>query len=228
MTEQMADAQILNGQELAEIIRIFREMRQWSQDTLSALSKLSIRTVQRVESGDPSSPETRRALALAFELEDIDIFNKPFKLPDPELIQAEMEKFKRENVTLDAHTVTTGQELVRLFESAQMDYSDPNIVLTGAAAEAHAALVDYLRDHRDCADLMSQTQKLVAYDDIQSYLDTLHKAGYSICCARRDTKLVGRDWKDKTPWPVSILYLIVCPKGSEPKMVFVPRQVKLA
>jgi transcriptional regulator with XRE-family HTH domain len=207
---------------------MFREGRQWSQDTLSALTKLSLRTIQRVESGEPSSAETRRALALAFELEDIDIFNRPFKVPDPKQIEAEMEKFKRENVTLEAHPVRTGQELVQLFESAQMDYSNPNIVLTGAAAEAYAGLVDYLRDHRDCADLMIQTEKLVAYDDIQNYLDALHKAGFSICCARRDTKLVGRDWKDKTPWPVSILYLIVCPKGSEAKMVFAPRQVRLA
>lgn len=45
-------------------------MQQWSQDTLSALSKLSIRTIQRVENGEPSNGDTRRALALAFELED--------------------------------------------------------------------------------------------------------------------------------------------------------------
>jgi transcriptional regulator with XRE-family HTH domain len=91
MTEQMADAKPLSGQELAGIIRASREMRQWSQDTLAAISKLNIRTVQRVESGEPSNADTRRALALAFELEDIDVFNKPFSMPDPEQIQAEME-----------------------------------------------------------------------------------------------------------------------------------------
>jgi transcriptional regulator with XRE-family HTH domain len=105
MTEQMADAKPLSGQELAGIIRTFREMRQWSQDTLAAISKLNIRTVQRVESGEPSNADTRRALALACELEDIDVFNQPFSMPDPEQIQAEMEKFKRENLTLEARVV---------------------------------------------------------------------------------------------------------------------------
>lgn len=83
MNTEMANAKPINGEELAGIIRTFREMRQWSQDTLAALSKLNIRTVQRVESGEASSAETRRALALAFELEDIDVFNKPFIMPDP-------------------------------------------------------------------------------------------------------------------------------------------------
>ena len=73
MTEQTTAPKPLNGQELAGIVRAFREMRQWSQDTLSAISKLSIRTVQRVESEEPSSADTRRALALAFELGDIDV-----------------------------------------------------------------------------------------------------------------------------------------------------------
>jgi transcriptional regulator with XRE-family HTH domain len=225
MAEQMADAKSLTSQELAGIIRAFREMRQWSQDTLSALTKLSIRTIQRVECGEPSSQETRRALALAFELEDIDFFNKPFTVPDPEQLQAEMERFKRENVTLDARAASSGQELVRLFESAQMDYSSPNIVLPSAAAEAYAGLIDYLRDHRDCADLMSESQKLVAYDAIQEFLDALHKAGFSVSYARRDTKLVGKDWADKSPWPVTIAYLAVSTKGSAPKWICAPRQV---
>jgi hypothetical protein len=56
--------------------------------------------------------------------------------------------------------------------------------------------------------------------------DTLHKAGFSVSYARRDTKLIGKDWKDKTPWPVSIAYLAVCPKGSEPKVICAPRQVR--
>lgn len=226
MNTEMANAKPLNGQELAGIIRTFREMRQWSQDTLAALSKLNIRTVQRVESGEASSAETRRALALAFELEDIDVFNKPFIMPDPETIRAEVEKLKRENVTLEARIVGSGQELVRLFESVQMDSFSSAVELHGAAAEAFAGLVDYLRDYRDCADLMSETQKLAIFDEVQGYMDALRKEGFSISYARRDTRLVGRDWVDKTPWEVSLAYLVVFPKGSEPKIICAPRQVR--
>lgn len=226
MNEQMMSVQPLSGQELAGVIRGFREMRQWSQDTLAALSKLSIRTVQRVESGDASSAETRRALALAFELEDIDVFNKPFVMPDPEAVRAEVEKIKRENVTLEARVIGSGQELVRLFESVQMDSFSSAVELQGAAAEAFAGLVDYLRDYRDCADLMSETQKLAVFAEVQGYMDTLRKEGFSISYARRDTRLVGRDWADKTPWDVSIAYLVVFPKGGEPKIICAPRQVR--
>jgi len=225
MIETMA--QPLSGEDLAGIIRAFREMRQWSQDTLSAISKLSLRTVQRVESGEPSSTDTRRALALAFELEDIDIFNKPFRTPDPEQIRAEMEKFKRENVTLEARVVSSGQELVRLYESVTMDSASGGEVLQGAAAEAFAGLIDYLREYRDCADLMSETDKLGAFGEAQQFLDSLRKEGFSVSYARRDTKLVNQNWKDKTPWPVSIAYLVASPKDSEPKLICAPRRVSL-
>lgn len=225
MIETMATAQPLSGEDLAGIIRAFREMRQWSQDTLSAISKLSLRTVQRVESGEPSNADTRRALALAFELEDIDVFNKPFRTPDPEQIRAEMEKFKRDNLTLEARVVASGQELVRLYESARMDCASGGDVLQGTAAEAFAGVIDYLRDHRDCADLMNETQKLTAFADVQVYLDKLQKEGFSLSYARRDTKLVGEDWADKTPWPVTIVYLVASPKGGEPKLICVPKRV---
>jgi transcriptional regulator with XRE-family HTH domain len=225
--EPMEKAQPLSSEELAFIIRELREMRQWSQDTLSAVSKLSIRTIQRVENGESSNGDTRRALALAFELEDIEIFNKPLSLPDPEQVLAEMEKFKREHLPLEGHVVSTGQELVRLFESAQMDSSSAGAALEGAASEAFAGLIDYLRDYRDCADCMSETEKLAVFKDVQGYLDALRKEGFTVSYARRDTKLVSQNSADKTPWAVTIIYLVASPKGSEPKLMLVPRQVTL-
>jgi hypothetical protein len=73
---------------------------------------------------------------------------------------------------------------------------------------------------------MSETQKLVAFRDVQTYLDDLQKAGFTLSYARRDTKLVGKEWTDKTPWAVTIVYLVVFPKGSEPKLIYAPRQIK--
>lgn len=107
-----------------------------------------------------------------------------------------------------------------------MDSFSSAVELHGAAAEAFAGLVDYLRDYRDCADLMSETQKLAIFDEVQGYMDALRKEGFSISYARRDTRLVGRDWVDKSPWEVSLAYLVVFPKGSEPKIICPPRKVR--
>ena len=41
-----------------------------------------------------------------------------------------------------------------------MDSASPGVELEGDAAKAFAALIDYLRDYRDCSDLMSETDKL--------------------------------------------------------------------
>jgi transcriptional regulator with XRE-family HTH domain len=60
-------------QEFAACIKIFRELRKWSQEQLADISGLTVRTIQRVEKGEPSSTDTLRAFARAFELEDIDI-----------------------------------------------------------------------------------------------------------------------------------------------------------
>jgi hypothetical protein len=44
-------------------------------------------TVQRVENGEPSSVDTRRALARAFKIENIDVFNKPHAFSSSEKIK---------------------------------------------------------------------------------------------------------------------------------------------
>lgn len=225
--EQMEKPQPLSARDLADIIRAFREMRQWSQDTLSAISKLSTRTIQRVENGEPSNGDTRRALALAFELKDADVFNKPLSLPSPEQIRAEEERMKREHVTLVAQIARSGQELVRLIEQADANSSSSAVLLEGSAAEAFAGLVDYLRDYSDCADCTSETEKLKIFADVQEYLDTLGAAGFSVTYARRDTGLVSKDWADKAPVAMTIVYLVVYPIGSEPKLILAPRKVRL-
>ena len=90
----------LTPRELAGLIRTFRELRQWSQETLAALSGLSVRTIQRVEKGEPSDLDTRRALAGAFDSEDLDLFNKPWNIPTPEELKSAQEEFEREHLIL--------------------------------------------------------------------------------------------------------------------------------
>src|ERR1700687_4997543 len=125
--EQKARPRLLTEQELAGVIRGFREMRKWSQETLGALSGLSVRTIQRVEKGDAADLDTRRALARAFESEDLDIFNKPYSIPTPEEFKQAQEEFEREHLILDATVASTGRELVLLFEGSTMDVANPAI-----------------------------------------------------------------------------------------------------
>jgi hypothetical protein len=66
-----------------------------------------VRTVQRAEKGEPSDLDARRALARAFEIGDIDVFNQPYCIPTAEELKALREKLEREYVTLDAGDVRT-------------------------------------------------------------------------------------------------------------------------
>jgi hypothetical protein len=191
------------------------------------VSRLSIRTIQRVESGEPSNADTRRALARAFELEDIDIFNKLCNTSAAKQISVELEKFKREHVTLEARTVTSGQELIRLHGTADMYCASPAVELESDVAEVFAQLVDYLSDYRDCSDDMSEVDKLGASREVQAYLDRLTQVGFSLIYARRDTRLMSDSWANNKPLAMTIAYLSVFPAGSEPKLLIVSRHVRL-
>ncbi|WP_226462304.1 helix-turn-helix domain-containing protein [Hydrogenophaga taeniospiralis] len=81
VTSQSAQPRYLTPEELAVLVKINRDYRQWSQEQLAEISGLSARTVQRVEEGLASSTDTRRALARAFDVEDIDAFNKAYAFP---------------------------------------------------------------------------------------------------------------------------------------------------
>jgi hypothetical protein len=37
--------------------------------------------------------------------------------------------------------------------------------------------------------------------------------------------MVGQNWQDKTPLEMTIVYVVVYPKGKEPKEILVPRKV---
>ena len=229
-TDQQAQSEtvrIATPQELSQIIRILREMRKWSQETLSAVSGLSVRTVQRVEKGEPSDLDTRRALARAFESEDIDVFNKPCAVPSKAQLQAEKEKFERDHVTIACSVVTSGRELANVYVGAAADHSVPAMDLEGGPAQDFAALTDFLRDWRDCWDMVSEVEKLEVYADTQKYLDSLKAAKISVVIATRDVKLTSSTWSDKTAWPVTVFYMVAFETGAEPKELAVRRQIRI-
>lgn len=221
--ENTQRTRLLTPAELAVCIRMFREMRQWSQEQLAEISGLNVRTIQRVEQGLSASLDTRRALASAFEFEDIDALNKPFTIPSEEELKVAKEKFDREHVTLTAIPLTTGKQLAKLAEICSMDLSEPGFELTREADETFAALVDYFRDYRDCADVYSETQKFEVYDEMQSHIDALKSLGVSLRYAERKMQVKWGTEPDSKPMPVNVLYVVAFPLGKEPEQFATPK-----
>jgi transcriptional regulator with XRE-family HTH domain len=214
---------LLTPSELALCIRLFREMRQWSQEQLAANSGLNVRTIQRVEQGLSASLDTRRALASAFEFDDIDALNKPFAIPSEEDLKAEKEKFDREHVTLTAIPLTKGKQLARLAETCTMDLAEPAFELTREADEVFAALVDYFRDYRDCADAYTETQKFEVYDELQDRIDRLKTLGVSLRYAERKMQVKWGSDQNSKPMLVNVLYVVGFPLGKEPEQFATPK-----
>ena len=220
---ESTQTRLLTPAELAVCIKMFREMRQWSQEQLADISGLNVRTIQRVEQGLSASLDTRRALASAFEFEDIDALDKPFTIPSEEELKAAKEKFDREHVTLTAIPLTTGKQLAKLAEACTMDLSEPAFDLTREADETFAVLVDYFRDYRDCADAYSETQKFEVYDEMQSHIDALRTLGVSLRYAERKMQMKWGSGPDSKPMPVNVLYVVGFPLGKEPEQFATPK-----
>lgn len=214
---------LLTPAELAACIKLFREIRQWSQEQLAEISGLNVRTIQRVEQGSPASLDTRRALASAFEFEDVDALSKPFSIPSEADLKAAKEKFDRKHVTLAAIPLTTGKQLAKLAETCTMDLSEPAFELTREADETFAALVDFFRDYRDCAGAYTETQKFEVYDEMQSHIDTLKTLGVSLRYAERKMQVKWGPDPDSKPMPVNMLYVIGFPLGKEPEQFATPK-----
>lgn len=225
-TEQTNQPRVLAPEELAALVKILREIRKWSQEQLSELSGLSVRTIQRVEKGQPSDLDTRRALARAFEFEDIDALNKPYHFPTEEEIQAEKEKSDRENITLKALPLTTGKLLAQLAETTAMDLITPGFEMTREAEETFAFLTDYFREYRDCTDLYQERDKLDIHDELQGHIDKLKELGVALCYATRKVAVKFRDQTAK-PMEMQTLYLVTFPLGQEPAEFATPREMPI-
>ena len=223
--EQTKSPRMPTLQELAFCIKLFRELRKWSQEQLSAISGLTARTIQRVEKGEPSSTDTRRALARAFGLEDIDAFNKPITIPDAEEQKAQQEKFAKDNITLKAQPLTTGKELAKLAETTQMDLFSPAFELERAADEEFAALTDYFHEYRDCHDLYSEVGKFEVFDAMDIHIQALKAQEVSLCYATRQVAFKSAPGIE--PYKAEVLYVVACRRGHELKEFATPKAFSL-
>ncbi|RFB79111.1 helix-turn-helix domain-containing protein [Methylovirgula sp. 4M-Z18] len=110
--------------EIANFVRAQREANGWSQETLAEISRLNVRTIQRVEDGQPSSVDTRRALASAFGFSDIDFFSKPMPVPDEVTIRKLVEECRR----LQTEREHLQEQLISLSKQAEASQAMLNIV----------------------------------------------------------------------------------------------------
>lgn len=223
--QQSSQPRQLTPHELAGVVKGFREMRKWSQEQLAEVAGLSTRTVQRVEDEQPSSVDTRRALARAFDSDDIDLFNKPYVIPTAEQLAAEKARLEKENVTLQAVRLETGKQLAQLAEPTQASLFSEVIPLPPGADEVFARLTDYCRDYSEAAELYSAVGRLGVYQELDEMVAELRAAGFSLVGATR--KAVAGLFGSKTGTPLEVAYVVVAPVGHEPEQLMVPRELRL-
>jgi transcriptional regulator with XRE-family HTH domain len=158
--EEILEHRVPTPAEVAEITKALREANKWTQETLAELAGLRERTIQRVENGEPSSLDTRRAIARAFKCADIDVFEKPRPFPNVEKLKAYNEEIERTTVVVPLTRIREGRTLRTMTEGVECSASEEIGELSKAAREAFASLVDYLRDYNDVRDEYSMSQRL--------------------------------------------------------------------
>jgi len=95
------------------------------------------------------------------------------------------------------------------------------------AEEQFAALIDYMRDYRDCAESFSETGKFEIYDEMQAQIDALKALGISLCYSTRTLQFKATEVVDAKPFPMTAMYLVTFPLGKEPKQFSTPCEVKI-
>jgi transcriptional regulator with XRE-family HTH domain len=217
----------LTPEEIGRIVRTVRTMKGWTQETLAELSGLQTRTIQRVEQGQPSSLDTRQALARGFGFDDLDYFNALRSFPTEEELQEQKAAFERDYLLLDARAVN-GRELLVLMQDGSGYHAicTMNVAeLPRVAQDAFAAIVDLVRDCMDIFDVASHTEILGYGDILDESIAELKSAGFCLCAAFRDTKITNKSWVNQTPLDWRIAYLLAAPKDQPPTKVAVARKL---
>ena len=226
MTNDDTSPRVMNPAEIALIVRMMRTAKGLTQETLAELAGITTRSIQRLEKGEPTSVDIRRAVAGAFEMSDLDFLNRMHDMAAKAVDEAE-ERAKN-MLTLPVTVTKSGKELAELAERMTMHWADVPEDISQDAREEMAELLDYLRDYGDIHEEYSYSDKIALHDTLSGSLARIAKLGLSVCCAERATKVVGKNWVDKTPWPVTVVYFMVAKRGKEPTSAMVPKALRAA
>jgi hypothetical protein len=191
------------------------------------LSRLTVRTIQRVEAGQPSNLDTRRALALGFQIPDLDVFSKPNPFPTSEELEKQKADFDRQYLVLDAYIADGRTIMAMLIEKQGHGAIGPGstVELPPAAQDAFATILDYVRDCMDVADVASRREMLGYGDEVDTHIAELRATGHCLCMAARSTSITSKPWPNPTPMPLDVAYLVVAPIDAPPAKIVVPHKL---
>lgn len=224
-TEQTWDRRILPSADLAFLIKVLRQASAWTQETLAELSGLTVRTIQRVEKGDPSSLDTRRALARGFGYEDLDVFNKPWPVCDPGTLKAASEELQRTTVIVQLTRVQSSPPIRKVVEGAESSVSEEIGAVSAEAREAFAQLVDNLRDYNDVQDCYSEHDKLRFDESLDALLTTIAKHKATVAVGKRRVQVRINPEREPVTW--TNVYFILAPRSTVPSEIRVPKTCKI-
>jgi len=225
--DEVLEARVPTPAELAEFIKTKREMNRWSQVTLAEIARVTERTIQRVENGEPSSLDTRRALARAFGYEDLDVFDKPWLVPNIEKLKAYTAELDNTTVVVPLTRIGDGRTLRTMFEGADSSATEEIGQISSVACEAFAAIVDYLRDYNDISDVYSMSQRLGVDRDIDALLKAIYEERAAVGAGLRHAKLRSKtEPPDRPPRDWTNIYIALAPEDALPPNIRVSKEVK--
>jgi len=219
-------ARPLTPAQIGALVKSLRDLQGWTQETLAELSGLSERSIRRIERGQSADRESLRAIARAFELDDIDVFSKPMAVPTAEHIAEYQRKLDAETVVVGVERLN-GRSLRELLE--RTDALLPVYGGTDDVCEARfASLVDLVRDYVDVRPELTETFKLDMQRDFDLSLDVIATLGHAVVGGVRRAHVLAprHDAPEDAGAPLNILYLKCEPSEKASTALRVLRQVQ--
>ena len=215
---------LLTEAELAEIVKTRRNEHGWSQATLAEIAGLNERTIQRVENGEPSSPDTRRAIARAFECDDLDVFNKPVRRPNIEKLKAFWAELDRTTVIVPITRIQDARTLRTMSEAARGFAHDELGELSTEALEAFASIVDELQEYNDVGNFYSMSERLELDRDIDAHLKTIADAGAAFGAGlKHESVHFKSDAQNSEPMNLTNIHFVLAPNDALPSNIREPK-----
>lgn len=209
---------------LAQIVIFMREQKMWTQETLAEISKVNIRTIQRLENAEPTTVDTRRALARAFEYEDIDVFNSDTFIHDFLKWGEEVKRFTEDTIEKSLENICSGRKIRELIETNEAFAFHQLHNLSAEAEEVMAEFQDYVKDYSFIHDVYSAVEKLDINEEFQKLLNKLAcmelTMGFFI-------RRLCKKHADSEPLCLNTVYFVVGFKANFPKIIRVQKKVTM-
>ena len=207
--------------ELAILLSTFRQAQGWSQETLAELAGVTARTVQRVEAAKPSSLDTRRALARAFALDDIDAFSRPKEFLTPEGAARAKEDFDRRFIILEVEPADGRAVVMALAGSGPYQAISTGSVGQSppAVQDVFAKILDYLGDVIDIGDDVGHAEMLGYGDEIETMIKEMRVEGWEVAYGSRRVRI------SQARLPAVLTHVLAVPVGGGKRHVAVPKAI---